>query len=449
MKKVLIIGSGGREHALSWKLAQSEKVERVFVTPGNGGTQGGKLESVNISIDKHDELLNFVKENNIDLVVVTPDDALALGLVDVFQKENIPAFGPTQKAAQIESSKALSKDLMIKYDIPTARFKTFTSYDEAKAYSLELLRDSLERGGESGGGEVGKVVVKASGLALGKGVYICETKEQVEESLGEIMLDKKFGDSGNEVVIEEFLKGVELSIHVFCDGKTSVLFPTSQDHKTIYEGNKGPNTGGMGTIAPLPWITNEHLEKINNEIVKPLLTGMEKEDVPFAGLLYPGLMENNGEFNVVEFNARFGDPETQSYMRLLETDLYDVLYACATGTLDQVEIKWNDKSVACIVLASEGYPNSYEKGFEITGIEKAESDENVVVFHAGTKQMESKTNSRFVTSGGRVLNVTAIGNDLEEALNKAYKAVEKIDFKGKYFRKDIGKYCNPRGCNNL
>lgn len=420
MKRVLILGSGGREHALAWKMAQSEQVEKVFVSPGNGGVFGGKLEQVtNIGILEIEKIIVFVKENKIDFVVVAPDDALAGGVVDALEKEGIVAFGASQKGAQIESSKAFAKMIMEKYNIPTAKFKIFNVYEEALDY---VETQALP------------IVVKASGLALGKGVYICNTKEEAQTALEEIMLDKKFGSSGSEVVIEEFMQGTELSIHAFCDGKTSILFPASQDHKRIFDNDKGPNTGGMGTIAPLTWINEKDLEKINNEIVKPLLAGLKKEGSPFKGLLYPGLMEKNGEFKVVEFNARFGDPETQVYMQLLESDLYDILHSCATGTLDQANISWSKKSAACISVASCGYPGSYEKGFEVSGIDKAEQDPDIVIFHASTK----REGGRVLTNGGRVLSVNAVADSLEKALEKAYNAVDKIHFEGMHFRKDIG-----------
>lgn len=420
MKKVLVIGSGGREHSLAWKLTQSSQVEKVFVAPGNGGSDGEKIQNVSIAISEHDKVIAFAKENDISLVVVAPDDALAAGLVDVCKENGLVAFGPTQKAAQIESSKAFSKELMKKYNIKTAAFETFTDYEEASHYVQTATLP---------------IVVKASGLALGKGVYICQTKEEAQQALDEMMLDQKFGDSGSEIVIEQFLDGIELSTHVFCDGKKVVMFPPSQDHKTIGEGNTGPNTGGMGTIAPLPWVTSEMKNRAQEEVAQKTIDALQSEGISYEGVLYPGLMKMDDEFYVLEFNARFGDPETQSYMRILDTDLYEILVACAQGKLSEIDVQWSEKFVACVVLASGGYPESYEKGFEITGIEDAESDPDVVVFHAGTK----RDGDKIVTNGGRVLNVTATAGTLEQALEKAYSAADKISFEGKYMRRDIGK----------
>lgn len=419
MNNVLVVGSGGREHALAWKLAESSKVEKVFVAPGNGGTQRGKLESVAIPVTDHDGLIAFAKEHDVALVVIGPDDALAAGIADDLAAVGLTVFGCSKAAAQIESSKAFAKDLMKEHGVPTAAYETFIDIEAAREYAAS---------------QPPPIVVKASGLALGKGVYICESHEEVETALSDIMLDKKFGESGNEVVIEQFLTGTELSTHVLTDGTTAYVFPPSQDHKAAYDGNKGPNTGGMGVVAPLPWADAVLMKKAETEIVKPILAALEKSGSPFSGLLYPGLMESGGELNVVEFNARFGDPETQCYIRLLESDLFDALHAAATGSLSSVELVWKSQYAACVVLASEGYPGSYAKGKVITGIEDAESDPDVVVFHAGTK----KEGERTVTSGGRVLNVTAVADTLEEALKKAYAAVKKIEFDGKYFRTDIG-----------
>lgn len=419
MKKVLVVGSGGREHALAWKLLQSPQVAHVYIAPGNGGTNGAGLESVPIEVTDHETLIAFVKDNGIDLTVIGPDDALARGIVDDFKDAGLSVFGCSKAASEIEASKAFAKELMLKHDIKTASHQTFSVLDEAQAYVVDAAFP---------------FVVKASGLALGKGVYICNSKEEANTALSEMMEDKKFGDSGSEVVIEEFLIGTELSTHAFCDGETAIMFPPSQDHKTIYEDNTGPNTGGMGVVAPLPWADQELMEKVKTQIVDPTLAALKESDATFSGLLYPGLMEHKGELSVIEFNARFGDPETQCYMRLLESDLYDVLYACATGTLKDVEVTWSSKCVACVMMASAGYPESSEKGKLITGIEDAESDPDVLVFHSGT----AKNGDDIVTNGGRVLGVTALSDTLEEAIATAYKAVAKIDFEGKHFRTDIG-----------
>ena len=417
-KNVLIIGGGGREHALVWKISQSPEIEKLYIAPGNAGTaQLG--ENVDIKATDIDGLVSFVVDNDIDFTVVGQDDPLALGIVDRLQEQGKRVFGPTQAAAQIEASKAFSKDLMAKNNVPTASFQVFTSYDDAAAY---LETQSLP------------IVVKVSGLALGKGVFICETKDEAQKALQDILVDKKFGDSGNEVVIEEFMTGPEVSMHVFTDGTTSRLFPTSQDHKAIYEGNKGPNTGGMGTIAPLPWVKNEDIERIKKEVVDRAVQGLREADAAFSGLLYPGIMMTENGPKTLEFNARFGDPETQSYMRLLDGDLLTILEACADGNLADVEVNWKDSYAATIILASGGYPESYEKGFEITGIDDAEQDDRVVVFHAGTKMDGEK----LVTNGGRVLGVSATGETIQDALDTAYAAAEKIHFEGKYYRKDIG-----------
>lgn len=419
MAIALVVGSGGREHALAWKLSRSDFVSKVYMAPGNGGAYGKDIENVDIGVLEFDKLADFALDKGIDLVVVGPDDALAEGAVDFLSAKGLTVFGPTKAAARIESSKAFSKELMESTGIPTAKFKTFTDFEEANTY---LEEQELP------------VVIKASGLALGKGVYICQSLEEGKEALREIMLDKKFGQAGNEVVIEEFLEGTELSIHAFCDGEKAILFPPSQDYKTIYEGNKGPNTGGMGTVAPLPWVKKELLEEVKEKIVNKVMNGMGLAKSAFSGVLYPGLMKSADKVSVLEFNARFGDPETQSYMRLLESDLYEVLLHASKKSLKEEQVKWSDKYAACIVLASEGYPGSYEKGFEITGIEEAEEDDRIVVFHAGTKREGDKV----LTNGGRVLNVTAVGNTLEEALKIAYMGADKIKFEGKYLRRDIG-----------
>jgi phosphoribosylamine--glycine ligase len=418
-KKVFIIGGGGREHALAWKLSQSAEIEKMYIAPGNGGTaQFG--ENIDIKATDIDALVDFVMQNDIDFTVVGQDDPLALGIVDRLQEKGKRAFGPTQAAAQIEASKAFSKDLMAKNNIPTAAFKVFTDYDNAVSY---LENQSLP------------IVVKVSGLALGKGVFICETIDEAKSALQEILVDKKFGVAGgDEVVIEEFMTGPEVSMHVFTDGKTSQLFPTSQDHKAIYEGNKGPNTGGMGTIAPLPWVTDADIEHIKTEVVDRAVQGLRDADASFSGLLYPGIMMTENGPKTLEFNARFGDPETQSYMRLLDSDLLSILESCADGTLENQEVNWKDGYAATIILASGGYPASYEKGFEITGIDEAEQDDRVIVFHAGTKMDGEK----IVTNGGRVLGISATGNTLQDALDTAYASAEKIQFEGKYYRKDIG-----------
>ncbi|MGC9599397.1 MAG: phosphoribosylamine--glycine ligase [Minisyncoccia bacterium] len=415
---VFLIGSGGREHALAWKLAQSPRLGKLFIAPGNGGT--ARLgENVAIKADDIPALIAFAKKSVVDLVVVGPDDPLALGIVDQFQKEGFLIFGPTKAAAQIEASKAFAKQLMQDEYIPTAAFRIFTDYDEASRY---LASQSVP------------IVVKASGLALGKGAIVCKTMDEARAALKNIMIDRAFGDAGDEVVIEEFLEGQEISIHAFSDGVARAVMPTAQDHKPVGEGDTGPNTGGMGTIAPVPWVTDELQNQIAQTILDPTLRAMKKKGCTFSGCLYPGLKITPEGPKVLEFNARFGDPETQSLMRLLKTDLLEILEACASGKLNGVSIEWNSCYAACIVMASGGYPGVYKKGFPITGIREAEKLEGVIVFHAGTKLADGG----LVTSGGRVLGVSALGPTLAEALRKAYVGAEKIKFEGMYYRKDIG-----------
>lgn len=416
--KVLLVGGGGREHALAWKILQSPKVSKLFVTPGNGGT-GLIAENVNIQANDLEGITDFAKTNRLDLVIVAPDDPLAMGLIDSLSAAGIRAWGPTKNAAQIEASKVFAKKLMRENNIPTAAFQVFSKYDEALAYILN---------------QGAPIVIKASGLALGKGVYVCRTKEEAETALSEIMIQKKFGESGNEVVIEEFLEGQEVSIHTFCAGQNYKIFPASQDHKTIFENDIGPNTGGMGTVAPLPWVTPELLKNIEKTVVEPALRGLGKLGINYIGCLYPGLMITQNGPKVLEFNARFGDPETQTYMRLLETDLIDIIEASLEGRLWEINIAWRPGFAVCIVLASSGYPGEYKKGFIVAGVEEAEKIPEVVVFHAGTKYSEGE----IVTNGGRVLGVTATGETLEKALQKAYQACGIINFEGKHYRKDIG-----------
>ena len=378
--KVLVVGSGGREHAIVWKLSQSPKVDKIYCAPGNAGI-GQLAELVNIGAMEFHKLIEFVKSEGIDFTVVGMDDPLVGGIVDAFEKEGLRIFGPRANAAIIEGSKAFSKELMRKYNIPTAEYGTFSDYD--------LAVEHVKNGNFP-------VVLKADGLALGKGVLICNTLEEALEGLKEIMLDKKFGDSGNTVVIEEFLTGPEMSVLSFCDGKTIVPMVSAQDHKRAYDNDEGLNTGGM--------------------------------------VIFFGLMLTPKGMKVIEYNARFGDPETQVVLPRLKTDLMEIFEACVDGTLDKVDVQWEDNAAACVVMASGGYPVSYKKGYEITGLEDAEAMENITVFHAGTALKDGK----FVTNGGRVLGVTGVGNNLDEAIKTAYEGVAKIDFKDKHFRKDIG-----------
>lgn len=416
---VLIISSGGREHALGWRLAKSPQVDKIYFAPGNPGT-ALVGENTNIPATDFDALIAFAKKNNINLTIGAPDDILASGVVNAFQKAGLRIFGPTKEAAQIESSKAFAKELMKEEKIPTAKFATFTDAKKAKAY--------VKRQGAP-------IVIKASGLALGKGVVVARTADEALAAIDESMVNKVFGKAGEEVVIEEFLEGKEVSIHAFSDGEHIALFPTSRDHKTIFDGNKGPNTGGMGTIAPLAEITDKQLEEIKQKIVLPAIKGLKKRGIPFVGCLYPGLMMTKNGPKVVEFNARFGDPEMEAYMRLLDSDLFEILNACVEGTLDKIKIAWAKQSACCIILASAGYPASSHKEDIIKGLDKIPKD--VVVFHLGTKVDAGNV----ITNGGRVVGVTAIGKTLKQALTLAYKQIGKkgIHFDGMQYRKDIGK----------
>jgi phosphoribosylamine--glycine ligase len=419
MADVLVIGSGGREQALAWKLAQSPKVGKVYVAPGNAGSSG-KIQNIAIGFEDVESLSKFAIEKRIALTVVGQEAASEAGVVDAFREAGLTIFGPTKAAVRIESSKAFSKQLMAAESIPTAEFKTFTDASEALKYAS---------------GKSLPVVVKADGLATGKGVVICDNVDEIEKALEDIMIKKIFGNSGNQVVVEDFLAGQEVSMHALCDGATAVMFPASQDHKQINNDDKGPNTGGMGVIAPVPWVTEQHVNFVSDKMVQPALSGLAKQDAEFTGCLYPGLMIDGDEVKLLEFNARFGDPEAEVYMRLLDADLFEVLTACATGTLDPSAVKWHDGFAVSIVLASPGYPGDYQKYLPILGIDAAEKLNDIVVFHAGTAHQDGQ----LVTAGGRVLNVTAIGSTLDEALDKAYAAVKLISFEGMHYRTDIGR----------
>jgi len=413
--KVLVIGGGGREHALAWKIKQSPKVTSLYTAPGNAGTAN---ISINLPLNNKEEIINWLKDNPVDLIVVGPDDYLAEGIVEDIENLGIKVFGPTKLASQIEWSKSFAKKFMQTENIPTANYKVFTDTEEAKKYASNQKLP---------------IVIKASGLALGKGVIIARTFEEARKAIDNIITNKIFGKAGDEVVIEEYLNGTEISIHAFCDGENVAMFPPSQDRKRIYENDQGPNTGGMGTIAPVPDISEKELEEIKTKIVIPTIKGLKKMGRTFKGILFPGIMMTNDGPKVIEFNARFGDPETQSYMRILKSDLVDILLSCVDGTLDKQEIVWSDKSACCIVLASGGYPANYKKGKEINGLNNDHS-ENIEIFQAGTKILDGKV----ITNGGRVLGVTNTGTSLKEALVGAYEAVGKISFVGKQYRKDIG-----------
>ncbi len=420
-KKILIIGAGGgREHAIGWKIAQSPRAGELFFARGNAGTAelGTNLD---IKETETAKLLEFAKKEKIDLTLVLSDDPLALGIVDEFHKEKLRVWGPTKGASELEWSKAYAKDFMKRHKIPTAKYEVFSDFEKAKIY--------VEKGSVP-------VVIKASGLALGKGVAVAQTKEEALEALKKILVDKIFGSSGNEVVIEEYLSGTEISIHAISDGKDFKMFPSSQDHKRIFDGDAGPNTGGMGVIASLPFMNEALMSQIEKEIIAPTLAGMREEGRPFVGILYPGIMLTAEGPKVFEFNARFGDPETQTYMRILETDILDMFDACIDGKIKDLEIKWKENTSACnIAVASGGYPGEYEKGKIITGIEEVKKEKDIIIFHAGT----TKKDGKLVTNGGRVLGVSATGKSLQEALDKAYEAISKISFEGMQYRKDIGK----------
>ena len=417
--KILMIGSGGREHALIKKLLESPKVEKIYCAPGNGGI-ACDAENVNISAMDIEGVVNFSKENKIDLVFVAPDDPLAAGMVDALEAEGIRAFGPRKAAAEIEASKVFSKNLMKKYGIPTADYQVFDNSKDALDYVVN--------------NNMAPVVVKADGLALGKGVLICQTVEDAKAAIHSIMDDKKFGESGSRVVIEEFLTGPEVSVLSFTDGKCVKPMVSSKDHKRALDGDKGLNTGGMGTISPNPYYTDEMAEICRKTIFEPTIEAMNKEGRTFKGCLYFGLMLTPKGPKVIEYNARFGDPETQVVLPRLETDLVDICEAVIDGTLGDLDIKWKKGAAACVVMASGGYPESYKKGIEMSGLDEKGGVEGAIVYHAGTKL----ENGKFYTNGGRVLGVTAVDDTLEGALKKAYEAVEKISFEGAHYRKDIG-----------
>ena len=437
--KLLVIGSGGREHALVWKLAQSPHVTQMWCAPGNAGiaqeivgqasslsgaTHGqdaratNKVECVPIGAEDLPKLLAFAREKKIDFTVVGPDNPLALGIVDLFQKHGRRIWGVNRKAAQFESSKVFSQKFMETYGIPTAAAGTFSEAGPAKAFWTSLG---------------GKCVVKADGLALGKGVLICANQAEAEKAVDEIMVSKAFGAAGANVVIQEFLEGIEVSLHALCDGRTAKIFPTSQDHKRALDGDLGLNTGGMGTYSPTPFLTDAQLAETARVVLEPFMRGCVAEGIDYRGLLYPGIMLTKSGPKVLEFNARFGDPETQVYLTRLENDLVELLDASASGTLGKHELKWSPLASVCVVMASGGYPGNYEKGKTIRGLGDAAKLPNVKIFHAATALKDGQ----IVTNGGRILGVTALGRDLKSAQAAAYAAVEKIRFDGAHFRRDI------------
>jgi phosphoribosylamine---glycine ligase len=415
--RILVLGSGGREHALVWKLRQSPKVQEVFVAPGNAGT-AQIAQNIPLAIRDLDDLVMFAEERRIDLTVVGPDDALAAGVVDLFEAQGQRIFGPSKAGARLESSKSFAKTFMQRHGIPTAKYETFD--DSASAIG------SLDQFGFP-------VVIKADGLSLGKGVVIAQGRESAEETIRSMLDSGRFGVAGKKIVIEEYLQGTECSIHALVDGKDYLLFPTAQDHKQLYAGNKGPNTGGMGTFSPAHSVSPEILQEIERTVMRPFLRGLQEDNLNFRGLLFPGLMLTSGGPKVLEFNARFGDPETQVLLPRLRSDLIDLLEATVDQRLSQVLPKWSSEAVVCVVLASGGYPGRYETGKAIAGLENASAMPGVVLFHAGTR----RDGDNFLTAGGRVLGVTARAETLAQANRRAYAAVEKIHFEGAYFRPDI------------
>ena len=414
MVNVLVIGSGGREHAIGWKLGQSDNVDRVFHAPGNGGTSN----NVSISDDNLGELAKFASENNC-FTVVGPEAPLAMGIVDMFNEKGLQIFGPTKKAAQLESSKIWAKQFLKRNNIPTAAFEVFNDAVKAKEYVNQIEYN---------------VVIKADGLASGKGVIVCDSKAEAEKSIDMMLVDKKFGDAGNNIIIEERIDGIEASYIALSDGKIAIPMATSQDHKRIFDNDKGPNTGGMGAYSPTPIIDKDLSQKIQEKIIDKTISSLRNEGITFKGFLYAGIMLKDGEPYVLEYNVRMGDPECQPILMRMDSDLFEYLVGSVEGTLENTSlISWKNKSAVCIVLASKGYPESYPKGEEIFGLGNAFDD--AYIFHAGTKDLDKK----IITNGGRVLGVTALGDTLEAAIKHAYDVTEKISWENKYLRTDIGK----------
>ena len=418
--KILIVGSGGREHVIAWKCAKSPRVEKIYCAPGNAGI-AQVAELVPLKADQYEELADFALSHEIDLTVVGTDDPLVGGIVDVFEARGLRVFGPRKNAAILEGSKAFSKDLMKKYNIPTAAYETFTDKEKAVDY---LKRQASF-----------PIVLKASGLALGKGVLICETLEEALDGTEQIMGEKKFGSAGDEMVIEEFMTGREVSVLSFVDGTHIKEMASAQDHKRAGDGDTGLNTGGMGNFSPSPFYTEEIQHYCREKIFQPTVDAMKAEGREFKGVIFFGLMLTKDGPKVLEYNCRFGDPEAQVVLPRMENDIVDVFEACIDGTLDQIDLKFSDDACVCVVLASDGYPSAYEKGLEIRGLERFDKKDDYFCFHAGT----AVKNGRIVTNGGRVLGITALGRDLKEARAKAYEAVEWVDFDNKYFRHDIAK----------
>ncbi|MBE7020523.1 MAG: phosphoribosylamine--glycine ligase [Ruminococcaceae bacterium] len=414
---ILVIGGGGREHAIVKKISESKRVSKIYCAPGNGGISD-IAECVPIKVMEFEKLIEFAKEKNIDLTVVGPDDPLVYGISDAFKAAGLKVFGPTKDGAQIEGSKVFSKELMKKYNIPTAKYEVFESYDEALTY-IESENSY-------------PAVIKAEGLALGKGVIIAKDLEEAKSALKEIMIDKVFGDSGNRVVIEEFLTGPEISVLSFCDGETIVPMVSAQDHKRAYDNDEGPNTGGMGTFSPSRIYNKELQEECMNNIFLPTVNALRSEGIIYKGVIFFGLMSTKNGVKVIEYNARFGDPETQVVLPRLKTDIVDIFEAVCDGTLKNINVEWEDNACVCVVEASGGYPKKYQTGYEIEGLDNI--SDNIFVYHAGTKKEDGK----YLTAGGRVLGITAKSRDLDTAISDAYKAVKNIYFTDVHFRKDIG-----------
>ena len=415
---ILVVGGGGREHALVWKIAQSPLVEKIYCAPGNPGI-AQLADCVHIDADDIEGLCEFAQAEQVDLTVVGPEVPLTLGIVDHFQAAGLAIFGPTQKAAQIEGSKRFSKELMERYQIPTAAYRSFTDHGEAVAHVKA---------------QGAPIVIKANGLAAGKGVVVAMTEEQALAALEDMMLDRVFGEAGNCIVIEEYMDGEEASFFAFTDGKSILPLASSQDHKRVHDQDQGPNTGGMGAYSPAPVVTAELHQRIVDTIVKPTIEGMARDGCPYSGILYVGLMIKGGEPRVVEFNARFGDPEAQPLLMRMKSDIVPILAACARSELGDQSIEWHDKAAVCVVMASGGYPADYVKGLPILGLEDVAAMEDVMVFHAGTGLEQGK----IVNYGGRVLGVTGLGSTVLQAINNAYQAVEKIHWDNVHYRRDIG-----------
>lgn len=423
--RVLVIGGGGREHVLAWGLSRSARVEEVLCVPGNAGT-AGVAENVHLSANDHEGLVALARERSVDLTIVGPEAPLCTGIVDRFQARGLRIFGPTAAAAKLEGDKAYAKRLMKLAHIPTAEARIFEHCDQARSYVAS--RDT-------------GVVIKASGLAAGKGVHVCPDPSDGLLALEAIMIDRTYGDAGSTVVVEELLKGQELSVFALVDGCTIFVLETAQDHKAIGEGDSGPNTGGMGAYSPAPIATPEVMRKVERDVLVPIVDALRNDGAPYRGLLYVGLMLTAGGPKVLEFNCRFGDPETQPILMRLQSDLFDLLEAVVDGRLEQADVRWDPRPAVCVVMASGGYPGNYESGKPITGLERAGAMDGVQVFHAGTKRV----GDRVRTSGGRVLGVTALGETLENAKRRAYEAVDAIEFEGAYFRRDIAdKALSPR-----